>query len=61
MGTNIGYGTGTVCTVSLLFRDYEFAFLTSEQDVYINSLECDDVAKWEEIKKISDKVIKWNI
>lgn len=43
------------------YDDIEFAFLTAEQTSYIESIECDDVAIWEEIKKISDKVIKWNI
>ena len=55
-----GY-TRVVMTGSKLFRDIEIAFLTAEQATYIDSLECDDVAKWKEIEKISDKVIKWNI
>ncbi len=43
------------------YDDMEIAFLTEEQTSYIESIECDDVAKWGEIKKISDKVIKWNL
>lgn len=46
---------------SKLFNDIEIAFLTAEQKKYIRSLECDDATKWEEIKKISDKVIQWNL
>ncbi len=54
---------GTCCVMegSKLFRDIEIAFLTAEQETYIRSLECDDATKWEEIAKISDKVIEWNI
>ena len=48
-------------TGSKLFRDIEIAFQTAEQATYKDSLEIDDVAKWKEIEKISDKVIKWNI